>query len=529
MNSLFGSAPSAFAVLGLRKSISLLLEEITELYLADSIPWVIGYSGGKDSTTALQLVWLALMALPADKRNKPVYVISTDTLVENPIVALWVTKSLQSMSAQAQQQGLPITTHRLTPQLKHTFWVNLIGRGYAAPRPKFRWCTDRLKIAPSTNFIRSVVDKNGQVILVLGTRKAESAARARSMERFEKGRVRDRLSPNGSIPDSFVYSPLEEWSNDDVWQFLMQFRNPWGHDNKNLLGMYQGATPDGECPLVIDTSTPSCGSSRFGCWVCTMVDQDKSMAAMIRNDQEKEWMLPLLQLRNEFAPSKTLDSDRSLRDFRRMNGKVQLFHDRLIHGPYIQSARENWLRKVLQTEQTVRQHSPPEVQDLKLISLEELHEIRRIWVYEKHEIEDALPRIYEEVTGEPFPGQPFNDLFPITPEMIEILREVCGKEEIRFQMVRELLSIQLRHRTPTRRQGMYEAMEQAILRHSHGSEAEALEWARRREEKTQQELHNLRTGHFPQDSEEGDRPSDKDVKLTADRERLNSVQRDLFD
>ena len=58
--------------------------------------------------------------------------------------------------------------------------------------------------------------------------------------------------------------------------------------------MYQGATSGGECPLVVDTSTPSCGTSRFGCWVCTLVDQDRSMEAMIANDEEKVWMTPLV-------------------------------------------------------------------------------------------------------------------------------------------------------------------------------------------------------------------------------------------
>src|SRR5204862_3382226 len=132
--------------------------------------------------------------------------------------------------------------------------------------------------------------------LVLGTRKAESAARSRSMTRHEAGRVRDRLSPNASLPGSLVYTPIEDWSNDDVWMFLMQVPNAWGYSNKDLLGMYAGASADGECPLVVDSSTPSCGDSRFGCWVCTLVDKDKSMTAMIQNDAEKEWMLPLLAL-----------------------------------------------------------------------------------------------------------------------------------------------------------------------------------------------------------------------------------------
>src|SRR6266436_5078250 len=96
-------------------------------------------------------------------------------------------------------------------------------------------------------------------------------------------------------------TPIEDWSNDDVWLYLMQVRNPWGHDNKSLLGMYQGASEGGECPLVVDSSTPSCGSSRFGCWVCTVVDKDRSMEAMIKNDEEKVWMTPLLDFRNELG------------------------------------------------------------------------------------------------------------------------------------------------------------------------------------------------------------------------------------
>src|SRR4051812_12547307 len=153
-----------------------LTDEIQELYLADEVPWVIGYSGGKDSTAVLQLIWLALQGLEADQRTKPVYVISTDTLVENPVVAAWVTQSLETMRHAAEEQHLPIQPNRLTPAVKDTFWVGVIGKGYPAPRPKFRWCTERLKIRPSNDFIRRVVRQHGEAILVLGIRKAESQA-----------------------------------------------------------------------------------------------------------------------------------------------------------------------------------------------------------------------------------------------------------------------------------------------------------------------------------------------------------------
>ena len=471
---------SAFSGGGFKRTVDALMVEVAELYAADNIPWVIGYSGGKDSTAVLQLVWVALQKLPEKERVKPVYVISTDTLVENPIVSLWVSKSLDKIGEEAGRQRLPLTAHKLTPATENTFWVNLIGRGYPAPRPKFRWCTERLKINPSTQFISSVVQAHGEAILVLGTRKAESAARARVMERFEKGRVRDRLSPNGSLANSFVYSPIEDWTNDDVWMFLMQAANPWGYNNKDLLTMYQGATAGGECPLVVDTSTPSCGDSRFGCWVCTLVEKDKSMQAMIQNDEEKEWMLPLLELRNELDPPRTPEGDRPLRDFRRMSGAVQLFNDRPIPGPYKQRVREDWLRKVLVAQDHIRQHGPEEVRNLELITLGELEEIRRIWVVDKHEIEDSLPGVYEAVAGRPYPGGRLDDNLVMGAAEMGVLRDLCGEDELHFQLARELLSVEKQHKSMLRRAGLFNEIEQAFYRSFYEGEEDAVQRARQR-------------------------------------------------
>src|SRR5205823_11152665 len=135
------------------------------------------YSGGKDSSAALQLVWNAVRELPAERRTKAIHVITTDTLVEQPLVAAWVDTSQARMREAARAQGLPFTPHKLVPEVEDSFWVNLIGKGYPAPRLKFRWCTERLKIRPSNKFIRDVARSSGEAILVLGTRKAESATR----------------------------------------------------------------------------------------------------------------------------------------------------------------------------------------------------------------------------------------------------------------------------------------------------------------------------------------------------------------
>lgn len=383
-----------------KNDIQALIEVIKGLYLEDMIPWICGYSGGKDSTAVVQLVWYALRELPPEKRRKTVHIISTDTLVESPVVAIWATESLRKMENQAAADGLPIVPHRLTPTTTNTFWVNLIGRGYPYPRKDFRWCTDRMKIEPSNRFIKSVLNAESEAILVLGTRKAESATRRAVMEGYEKKRYRDHLSPNGSFPNSYVFSPIENWSNDNVWQYLVQVPNPWGHSNKDLLAMYSGASSDGECPLVIDTSTPSCGNSRFGCWVCTMVTEDKSMAAMIQNDEEKAWMLPMLEFRNEIVGQQGSDRDR--RDFRKRDGRLQWHNGRLVHGPYTKKTREGLLRRLLEVEMLVHEIGPDEIKNVPLITMDELRMIRQIWLDDFHEFDDSLPRIYESVTGKPY-------------------------------------------------------------------------------------------------------------------------------
>ncbi len=474
---------SAFSADGFKATLARHAAEIQQLYLSDNIPWVVGYSGGKDSTASLQLIWGAITKLPADQRNKDIHVISTDTMVENPIVSIWVQHSLTTMTKAAREQSLPFVPHRLTPSTDDSFWVNLVGRGYPAPRPKFRWCTSRLKINPSNKFINDVVDRNGEAILVLGSRRRESDKRREVIEKHE-GSTRGFLSRNANakLDRCWVYTPIVEWTNDDVWQYLMQVQNPWGYTNKDLLGMYQGATADGECPLVVDTSTPSCGDSRFGCYVCTMVDQDKSMQAMIRNDEEKEWMQPLADLRNIYLDVK---DDRRKRDFRRMNKTLTLFNGRLVHGPYTQSYRAELLGAILRAQKMVREQGPEVVRTMELLTLAELEKIRAIWVNEKHEIEDLVPRIYEREVGEPYPGEALDESQAFQPDDVLLLKELADGDtesgDLHFQLVRELLHMEHQYRTLARRHGLYDALDKTLELGAFESAEEALQVALRRD------------------------------------------------
>jgi DNA sulfur modification protein DndC len=273
------------------------MTEIRDQYLSDKRPWVVCYSGGKDSTALLQLIFCALSELPPAKLKKEVHVISNDTLVENPAIVRYVRAQMSLIEAAGKKNLFwhrpeLFSTATVTPTLEDSFWVNLIGKGYPSPNRWFRWCTERLKINPTSRYIKETVSSRGGAIIVLGTRKAESPNRAKAMsDRETGGRLREH-----ELTGAYVYAPIADLSNNEVWALLLQMPSPWGGDNRALLDLYRNACKGGECPFVIETGTQSCGKSRFGCWVCTVIDKDKAMESYVDNGHA--WMKDLLDFRN---------------------------------------------------------------------------------------------------------------------------------------------------------------------------------------------------------------------------------------
>lgn len=260
-----------------------LLEEIKYVYQSDKRPWVIGYSGGKDSTTVVELVYKMLLSLNENERNKNVYIVSSDTLIENPLIKIYLSKMNEALGKAATRDGLPIKSAMVTPKAKNSFWANVIGRGYPTPRMNgsFRWCTDKLKINPSAEYIKEIIkEESEEVVVLLGVRKAESIARKRRIEGREL--ANRLLNRHETIQDAYVYNPIVELTTEDVWDVLLRLdggKTPWGTDNSELVSLYADAD-SGECPFAgihAGGQTQSCGNSRFGCWVCTVVKEDKSL------------------------------------------------------------------------------------------------------------------------------------------------------------------------------------------------------------------------------------------------------------
>ena len=128
--------------------------EMELVYLHDQRPWMIGYSGGKDSTLLCQLVFEMLESLPEDKRSKPVYIVTSDTMVENPIVKAYMHQMNKAINEASVRKKLNVQAHIIYPEIRQTFWSLVIGLGYPTPEPPgFRWCTERLKINPSLSLI----------------------------------------------------------------------------------------------------------------------------------------------------------------------------------------------------------------------------------------------------------------------------------------------------------------------------------------------------------------------------------------
>lgn len=331
-------------------------------------PWIIGYSGGKDSTLVAHLVFEMLMSLPPSQRKRTVHIVANDTLVESPLVVQHIVESIRDIENAAQAFGLPVVAGITRPEPDQSFWVNLIGRGYPSPNRSFRWCTDRMKIQPTSRYIKSQVDAAGQAILLLGVRRSESATRAASVGRYDNG---ERLNKHNDLPGCMVYRPIVELDTEDVWEFLAFNDPPWGSSHLKLIGLYRNAS-GGECPVVTQkTDVPSCGtsSSRFGCWTCTVVEKDRSLEGFVESGYTE--FGPLLDFRDWLA---SIRNDKDRRQARRRDGRVTITDGgTFVPGPFTIQTRQEILERLRKLEADTGQ---------SLITDEEVGLIHEIWAKE---------------------------------------------------------------------------------------------------------------------------------------------------
>lgn len=379
-----------------------IIEDMKKEYLSSSRPWIIGYSGGKDSTCVIQLVYDMLLSLTPKQRTKTIHVLSTNTMVESPAIVIRLKNICNTIQKSANKDNLPIDVKLLRPEITDTFWVNVIGRGYPSPNKWFRWCTSRLKIQPMNEYILTNVKRNGEVLILLGARKSESASRAQTMGKHEINNF--KLRKHGSIKGAFVYTPIEDMEEDEVWDYLLKNKSAWGDDNKDLYRLYKGE--NAEASFIIDGKSPPSGHSRFGCWTCTVVEKDKALQCLI--DEGHPEYLPLLNFRNKL---KRIRDDPEYREKYRKNQRLDKLYDEFYAiktlgeertglealGPFTMKTRHDLLLELLEIQEELRKIVP----ESELITPEEITAIELAWIYDGDDVgsvENLLRKIPSKKT-----------------------------------------------------------------------------------------------------------------------------------
>lgn len=407
---------------------------LKELYFSDNRPWVVAFSGGKDSTAVLQLVFELMIEL-GKNATKPVFVLSSDTQVEAPNVAAYVASAIGRIRQSALDLRLPIIPKLVCPLPEESFWGKLVGKGYPPPSRWFRWCTSNMKIKPSRRVIEAITREHGSVILLLGTRIAESSQRGRTMQAREinsKG-----LNPHHEIPNALVATPIADWTTDDVWEYLSNTACPWGGDHGFMFSLYRQAN-GGECPIIFDLSTPSCGGSRFGCWTCTVVKEDKSLQGFIRSGEEH--LQPLIDFRNWLIELRDKPGYRS--DIKR-NGHVG-------PGPFLPAAREEILERLLSLEQAV---GTPLVSDPELVYIQ--HEWSKDFDFRGDAANCIAAKFGRNVAMPTFQGS-------ISHPEDDLLEQASVESGLSPELMRQLLDIRRREFPSLDKWGAKSGLERAI-------------------------------------------------------------------
>lgn len=334
-----------------------------EYFAPHSWPWIVGYSGGKDSTLLAHLAIETLQRIAPDERRRRVLLVSNNTLVESPVFQSYVDGQMRTLRENLAALRLPVDVVETHPKSKESFWFNLLGKGYPAPSPSFRWCTNHMKLKPTARFLREQVAQHGGATLLLGIRRAESQQRAKTIARHEARATpaAAHLTPHSDVPGASIFAPLRDFTTEEVWALLLQLRPPWGGSHRALISLYRDAH-SGECPFVVsEDDKASCGSSnaRFGCWTCTVVRKDRAMDALAaRDDEDTLEKLSAFRLR-----IKTVSDEPEHRQFIRRNGQPG-------PGPLKRTSREMLLDELLALQQTIAR---------SLISDEEVRLIRAQW------------------------------------------------------------------------------------------------------------------------------------------------------
>lgn len=332
-------------------------EHMKEVYLRDDVPLAIAYSGGKDSTLLLLLLWEMLSSLPVDQRRKTVHLISSDTGVETPDMTDYVHKAIKSIQRSAEEQQIPIETNLVKPSLKQSFWWKVLARGtlISTPNTKHRWCTHTLKIAPTQSKLKELLaqspiqfgeNQKHQLILALGIRNEESARRKASISKWELSEE-SYFSRHSDFDEILCYGPLKFVTADELWFKLMEYETlPFGVKISDLTVQYGESIM--ECGIKTSNEQGkacSAAGNRAGCWSCGLVSgKDPMLVRHIQEGKTKyqyllDWKTLMLRMRNDIRYREVLPRQQFTKKLKELSqnreGMNQIGLFELDENPYL--------------------------------------------------------------------------------------------------------------------------------------------------------------------------------------------------
>ncbi|UEC01671.1 phosphoadenosine phosphosulfate reductase domain-containing protein [Burkholderia vietnamiensis] len=273
-------------------------------------PLAVAYSGGKDSSVLANLALTAAVGVhQAGGRSLLVITHADVGAVENPEIRSLVRAELGRMQRFAQAQGLDLRVRIARPPQFDSFAVRVIGgRALPAFPDSRRDCTSSWKRVPSERVLRQLAQelrRSGwrEPVLMTGVRRDESTVRAGSIARRGEQAAQLWTDQEGRLR----LSPLLDWTTDDVWSYLGLCRQGAiaAYSNfDDVLRVYQDAGGS-SCVVVADAEMERYAkpcASRFGCWACTAVREDRSLRQMIEGEPGRYgYLRPLAALRDFIA------------------------------------------------------------------------------------------------------------------------------------------------------------------------------------------------------------------------------------
>jgi DNA sulfur modification protein DndC len=300
--------------------------------------WILTFSGGKDSTSTAIITLEA--ALEMKKKVKRIDLIYADTTVEIPSIHQYALDFISNLKKNPRMKSLNLNCHIVLPPIEERFWVKILGKGYPPPHQKFRWCTRRLKIEPAEKHLRQYIKPN-KTVIITGVRFGESKERDRrlNLSCARGGECGQGLWYQHSNRLKAAYlAPLIDWSNCDVWDFISFIAPSIGYPTEELFEIYNG------------------NDTRFGCWTCTVVKQDKAMERTIKQEKWSH-LKPIAEFRNYMWDYTRTAKTRVIRD-NGQPGKLKL------------RTRKTLFNRLLKIQQLTK---------LKIIDSKEISFIKRLW------------------------------------------------------------------------------------------------------------------------------------------------------